>query len=117
MREALVRKALRPFKPRARTVREATAITDFYVWKAFSQQGVTTRRAVEVVYRSLLALADPDAVGEKGSGTMTPDMAARALRGRLGTAEETQPASIARQGREPAVQRSKPIAASEPTSS
>ncbi len=66
MREELVREALRPFKPHGRTVREATAITDFYVWKAFSQQGVTTRRAVDVVYRSLLALADTDAVGEKG---------------------------------------------------
>lgn len=66
MREALVRKALRPFKPRGRTVREATALADFYVWKAFTQQNLTTRRAVEVVYRSLLALANPDAIGKKG---------------------------------------------------
>ena len=66
MREELVREALRPFKPHGRTVREATAITDFYVWKAFSQRGVTTRRAVEVVYRSLLELANPDTIGKKG---------------------------------------------------
>lgn len=66
MREALVREALRPFKPRSRTVREATALTDFYVWKAFAKQNLTTRHAAEVVYRSLAAQTGPDAFGEKG---------------------------------------------------
>lgn len=66
MREELVREALRPFKPHGRTVREATALADFYVWKAFTQQNLTTRQAVDVVHRSLVALANPDTIGKKG---------------------------------------------------
>ncbi len=66
MREELVREALRPFKPHGRTVREATALADFYVWKAFTQQNLTTRQAVDVVHRSLEALANPDTIGKKG---------------------------------------------------
>ncbi len=66
MREELVREALRPLKPHGRTVREATALADFYVWKAFTQQNLTTRQAVDVVHRSLVALANPDTIGKKG---------------------------------------------------
>jgi AcrR family transcriptional regulator len=66
MREELVREALRPFKPHGRTVREATALADFYVWKAFTQQNLTTRQAVDVIHRSLVALANPDTIGKKG---------------------------------------------------
>jgi AcrR family transcriptional regulator len=66
MRQALVGEALRPFDVRQRVVREVVALTDFYVWKAFDDQDLTTHQAVEVVYRSLVALADPDTVGEKG---------------------------------------------------
>jgi AcrR family transcriptional regulator len=66
MRQALVGEALRPFDVRRRVVREVVALTDFYVWKAFDDQDLTTHQAVEVVYRSLVALADPDTVGEKG---------------------------------------------------
>lgn len=65
-REALAREALRPFKPRRRTVHEVAALTDFYVWKALTQQNLTTRQAVEVIHRSLLAVLDPDALGKKG---------------------------------------------------
>ena len=64
IREELVREALRPFKPHGRTVREATALADFYVWKAFTQQNLTTRQAVDVVHRSLVALANPDTIGK-----------------------------------------------------
>jgi AcrR family transcriptional regulator len=64
--EALAREALRPFKPRARAVHEVTALTDFYVWKALTQQNLTTRQAVDVIHRSLLAVLDPDALGKKG---------------------------------------------------
>ncbi len=66
MREELVREALRPFKPHGRTVREATALADFYVWKAFTQLNLTTRQAVDVVHRSLVVLANPDTIGKKG---------------------------------------------------
>jgi len=68
LREALVREALRPFKLRSRIVHEVAALTDFYVWKAFTQQNLTTRQAADVIHRSLVALANPDAVGEKGQG-------------------------------------------------
>jgi AcrR family transcriptional regulator len=68
LREALVREALRPFKLRSRIVHEVAALTDFYVWKAFTQQNLTTRQAADVIHRSLAALANPDAVGEKGQG-------------------------------------------------
>jgi AcrR family transcriptional regulator len=66
LREALAREALRPFKPRPRTVREVAALTDFYVWKAFAQQDIPTRQAVDIIHRSLVALADPDTLGKKG---------------------------------------------------
>jgi AcrR family transcriptional regulator len=65
-RKALVREALRPFKPRPRTVHEVAALTDFYVWKALTQQNLTTRQAVDVIHRSLVAVADPDALGKRG---------------------------------------------------
>jgi len=68
MREALVREALRPFKVRPRAVREVTALTDFYVWKAFKQQELTTHQAAEVVSGAVVALVGPDAIGEKGLG-------------------------------------------------
>jgi len=67
-RQALVAEALRPFDVRRRVMQEVVALTDFYVWKAFADQDLTTRQAVEVIYRSLVALANPDAVGEKGQG-------------------------------------------------
>jgi AcrR family transcriptional regulator len=66
-REALVREALRPFEPRSRTVREVAALTDFYVWKACTQQNLTTRQAADVVCRSLAAIADPETLGTRAS--------------------------------------------------
>jgi len=66
MREALVREALRPVKLRSRTVHEVAALTDFYVWKAFTQQNLTTRQAADVIHRSLVALANPDALEKRG---------------------------------------------------
>ena len=65
-REALVREALRPFRPRPRTVREVAALTDFYVWKALTQQNLTTRQAVDVIHRSLVAAIGTDALGKTG---------------------------------------------------
>jgi AcrR family transcriptional regulator len=64
-REALVREALQPFKPRPRAVQEAAALTDFYVWKALTQQHLSTRQAVDVVVRSLAAVLGVDAPGKK----------------------------------------------------
>ncbi len=66
MRQALVAEALRPSEVSRRVVKATVALTDFYVWKAFDDQDLTTHQAVGVVYRSLVALAHPDAVGEKG---------------------------------------------------
>jgi AcrR family transcriptional regulator len=66
MRKVLVAEALRPFKVPRRVVKETMALTDFCVWKAFADQDLTTRQAVEVVYRSLVALADPGPAGRKG---------------------------------------------------
>ena len=63
--QELVREALRPFRPGARTVRAVVALTDFYVWKACTQQGLTTRQAADVAYRSLAAIAGPRASGAR----------------------------------------------------
>lgn len=68
MRRALVAEALRPFEVPRRVVKETLALTDFYVWKAFADQNLTTRQAVEAVYRSLVALAKSDTVGRKDQG-------------------------------------------------
>jgi len=65
-REALAREALRPFKPRPRAVGELAALTDFYVWKACTQQNLTTRQAVDVVHRCVMAVLDPDALEKNG---------------------------------------------------
>lgn len=64
--EALTREALRPFKPGSRAAQDVTALTDFYVWKACTQQNLTTRQAADLVYRSLAAIAAPDALGKEG---------------------------------------------------
>jgi AcrR family transcriptional regulator len=58
----LVSEALRPFKPRSQVAAETTALTDFYVWKAFTDQAITTRQAADLICRSLVALANPDTV-------------------------------------------------------
>jgi len=71
MRQGLVGEALRPFDVPRRVVKGTVALTDYYVWKAFDDQDITTHQAVEVVYRSLVALANPDAVGGEGTGEMT----------------------------------------------
>ena len=66
MREALVREALRPFAANPRTIQEATALTDFYVWKAFNQRDVSTHRAAAIVSGALVALISPALGGKKG---------------------------------------------------
>ncbi len=67
MRKDLVREALRPLHPTSRTVREAAlALTDFGVWNAFNQQGLSTHRAAEIVSGALVALAAPTQSGKKG---------------------------------------------------
>lgn len=66
-REALVREALRPFKPRLRTIHEVAALTDFYVWKALTQQNLTTRQAVDVIHRCLVAVMGADALEKTGA--------------------------------------------------
>lgn len=65
-REALVREALRPFRPRPRTVHEVAALTDFYVWKALTQQNLTTHQAVDVIHRSLVAVIGREALAKTG---------------------------------------------------
>jgi AcrR family transcriptional regulator len=64
--EGLVSEALQPFRPRRRTIDEVAALTDFYVWKAFNQRGISTRQAADVIHRGLAALADPDTLGKDG---------------------------------------------------
>lgn len=66
LRDELAGEALRPFEVRRGARKEMVALTDFYVWKAFAAENLTTRRAVDVVYRSLVAVASPDSVGERG---------------------------------------------------
>lgn len=66
LREALVREALRPFGLGSLIIREVAALTDFYVWRALTQQSLSTRQAVDVIHRSLVALASPDALGKSG---------------------------------------------------
>ncbi len=68
LRDELVGEALRPFEVRRGARKEIVVLTDFYVWKAFAEENLTTRQAVKAVYRSLMAVANPDAVGENGRG-------------------------------------------------
>jgi AcrR family transcriptional regulator len=49
----LAREALKPFRPRSHTINEVVALTDFYVWRAFNQQGISTRQAADVIHRGL----------------------------------------------------------------
>lgn len=53
--KTLVREALRPLRPTPRAIREAVALTDFYVWKAFADAGVATNAAIHIVASALLA--------------------------------------------------------------
>jgi len=66
MRESLVREALRPFQPKPRTIREAAAFTDFYVWKAFTQRELSAHQAAGIVSGTLVALASSALGGKKG---------------------------------------------------
>ncbi len=70
MRQALVAEALRPFGVPRHARGEMAAMTDYYVWKAFADQGLATRQAAEAVYRSLMELVKPGAAGKKGRSTM-----------------------------------------------
>jgi AcrR family transcriptional regulator len=63
--EALVREALRPSRPGARTVREVIALTDFYVWKACRQHGLTTRQAADMACCAVEAIAGPRTSGTR----------------------------------------------------
>jgi hypothetical protein len=65
-RESLVSEALRPFRPNPRSVREAAALTDFYVWKAFNQRDISTHRATAIVSDALVALINSVESGKKG---------------------------------------------------
>jgi AcrR family transcriptional regulator len=66
-RGLLAREALRPFTARSRTIRQVAGLTDFYVWKALTQQQMTTHQAADVVHRSLVALVAPEHFGKKGT--------------------------------------------------
>ena len=63
--DRLVRDALRPFRPGARMVREVAALTDFYVWKACTEQGLTTRQAAGLVFTGVVAIAGPRTSGTR----------------------------------------------------
>ena len=67
LRTGLAREALRPFTTAAQPVRVVAGLTDYYVWKALTQQEMTTHQAADVVLRSLMALVAPDGVGKKGT--------------------------------------------------
>jgi len=66
-RDALVREALRPFRTGGAHVRQVMALTDFYVWKALTQQKVTTRQAVDIICRSLASVVGPGTAGKRGA--------------------------------------------------
>jgi AcrR family transcriptional regulator len=66
-RTGLAREALRPFTTRAHEVSAVAGLSDYYVWKALTQQEMTTHEAADVVLRSLVALVAPDGVGKKGT--------------------------------------------------
>ena len=51
----LVREAMRRFGRRARIVNQAVALTDFYVWWAFANNGVSTQQAAEIIAVAVLA--------------------------------------------------------------
>ena len=63
-REALVREALRPFRVPPKRMRSVIALTDFYVWKAFNLQDISTHRAAEAVTAALVALISPSQTEE-----------------------------------------------------
>lgn len=50
-----VGEALRPAHAAPRTIREAVALTDFYVWKAFADAGVSANVAIDIVVSALQA--------------------------------------------------------------
>jgi AcrR family transcriptional regulator len=66
MHRELVSEALRPFALRSRTVREMAGLTDFYTWKALTEQDLTTRQAIDVINSSLVARASPETLGKRG---------------------------------------------------
>lgn len=69
-RQALVAEALRGFDVTRCAYDEVSAMTDYYVWRAFADQGLDTHQAVEAVVRSLMELVKPGAAGQKERGNM-----------------------------------------------
>ena len=53
--ESLVREVLRPFRVSAAQRQAISALTDFYVWKAFADRGISTQRAAATVADTALA--------------------------------------------------------------
>lgn len=66
--EALVREALRPARPQPRAIAEALALTDFYVWKAFTDAGRSANHSIDIVVSALLARLE-GASARKGTRT------------------------------------------------
>jgi hypothetical protein len=53
--QALVGEAVRPLRPSASVRRMLAALSDFYVWKAFSDHGISTQRAAAMIADAALA--------------------------------------------------------------
>lgn len=53
--EQLMRLALGRDKPAAPELHAALALTDFYIWKAFSEKSVPTQQAAEIITAAVLA--------------------------------------------------------------
>ena len=51
----LVREAMRPVGRRRHIINQAVALTDFYVWRAFANNGVPTQQAAEIIAVAVLA--------------------------------------------------------------
>jgi AcrR family transcriptional regulator len=76
VREALVREALRPEEPNERTIRVASALTDFPVWKALIDRGLDTEEVTETV-RELLRCSLSRTSKAKERPTAAPGRARR----------------------------------------
>jgi AcrR family transcriptional regulator len=66
--QILVREALRPLRPTASVRQMLGALSDFYVWKAFRDRGISTQRAAATIADAALAQLSSATV-QKGHGS------------------------------------------------
>ena len=65
--EMMVAEALAPVKTSVSVRREVLALTDFYVWKAFADRGISTRRAEAIVTETVLTRLNSTRTPKGGS--------------------------------------------------